>query len=98
LSPGDTWRPWSCSEPGGGYHSTTPSFATSTTTTTSTSATSASKGYHLYMVLTGFGSSHDIRAITMLQLRGDVSSSDFIFDLFFSLTVYGAPAVTAGIC
>jgi hypothetical protein len=26
---------------------------------------------------------------------GDVSSSDFTFDLFFSLTVCGAPAVTA---
>jgi hypothetical protein len=31
-----------------------------------------------------------------LQLRGDVSSSVSIFDLFSSLTVCGAPVVTAG--
>jgi hypothetical protein len=68
------------------------------TTTTSTSTTSASKGYHLHVVLTGFCSSHSIRAITTLQLRGDVSSSDFTFDLFSSLTVCGAPTVTAGGC
>jgi hypothetical protein len=66
------------------------------TTTTSTSATSASKGYHLHVVLIGFCSSQSIRAITMLQLWGDVSSSDSTFDLFFSLTVCGAPAVTTG--
>jgi hypothetical protein len=29
---------------------------------------------------------------------GDVSSSNFTFDLFSSLTVCGAPAVTAGGC
>jgi hypothetical protein len=29
---------------------------------------------------------------------GDVSSSDFTFNLFSSLTVCGAPAVTAGGC
>jgi hypothetical protein len=71
---------------------------TSTTTTTSTSATSASKGYHLHVVLAGFYCSHNIRSITTLQLRGDVSSSDSTFDLFSSLTVYGAPAVTTGRC
>jgi hypothetical protein len=55
-------------------------------------------GYHLHVVLAGFYSSHNIRTITTLQLRGDVSSSDFTFDLFSSLTVCGAPAVTAGGC
>jgi hypothetical protein len=73
-----------------------PPSTTSTTTTTSTSATLASKGYHLHVVLAGFCSSHSICAITTLQLRGDVSSSDSTFDLFSSLTVCGAPAVTAG--
>jgi hypothetical protein len=66
--------------------------------TTSTMATSASKGYHLHVVLTGFYSSHSIHAITTLQLRGDVSSLDYTFDLFSSLTVCGAPAVTVGGC
>jgi hypothetical protein len=71
----------------------TAQFSMATTTSTSTSAT---RGYHLHVVLAGFYSSHSIRAITTLQLRGDVSSSDFTFDLFSSLTVCGAPAVTAG--
>jgi hypothetical protein len=75
-----------------------PPSTTSTTTTTSTSATFASKGYHLHVVLVGFYSSHSIRAITTLQLRGDVSSSDSIFDLFSSLTICGVPAVTTGGC
>jgi hypothetical protein len=97
-SRGDMWHPRSCPEPGGGYHSTAPSSATLTTTTTSTLATLASKGYHLHVVLSGFCSSHSICAIATLQLRGDVSSSDFTFDLFSSLTVYGAPAVTVGGC
>jgi hypothetical protein len=66
--------------------------------TTTSTLTSAIRGYHLHVVLTGFYSSHSIRAITTLQLRGDVSSSDFTFDLFSSLTVCGAPAVTAGGC
>jgi hypothetical protein len=74
----------------------TAQFSMATTTSTSTSATSATRGYYLHVVLAGFYSSHSIRAITMLQLRGDVSSSDFTFDLFSSLTVCGAPAVTAG--
>jgi hypothetical protein len=73
----------------------TAQFSMATTTSTSTSAT---RGYHLHVVLTGFYSSHSIRAITTLQLRGDVSSSDFTFNLFSSLTVCGAPAVTAGRC
>jgi hypothetical protein len=34
----------------------------------------------------------------MLQLRGDVSSSDSTFDLFSSLTVCDALAMTAGGC
>jgi hypothetical protein len=66
--------------------------------TTSTSATSASKGYHLHVVLAGFYSSHSIRAITTLQLRGDISSSDSTFELFSSLTICGAPIVTTGGC
>jgi hypothetical protein len=74
----------------------TAQFSMATITSTSTSATSATRGYHLHVVLTDFYSSHSIRAITMLQLRGDVSLSDFTFDLFSSLTVCGAPAVTAG--
>jgi hypothetical protein len=75
-----------------------PPSTTSTTMITSTSATSASKGYHLHVVLAGFYSSHSIRTITTLQLRGDVSSSDSTFDLFSSLTVCGAPAVTVRGC
>jgi hypothetical protein len=43
-----------------------------------------------------FYSSHSIHAITTLQLQGDASSSDSSFDLYSSLTVCGAPAVTAG--
>jgi hypothetical protein len=73
-----------------------PPSTTSMTMTTLTLATSASKGYHLHVVLAGFYSSHSIRAITMLQLWGDVSSSDSTFNLFSSVTVCGAPAVTAG--
>jgi hypothetical protein len=76
----------------------TTQFSMATTTFTSTSATSATRGYHLHVVLVGFYSSHSIRAITTLQLRGDVSSSDFTFDLFSSLTVCGAPAVTVEEC
>jgi hypothetical protein len=68
------------------------------TTSTLTSATLALRIYHLHVVLNGFYSSHNIRTITMLQLRGDVSSSDSTYDLFSSLTVCGAPAVTAGGC
>jgi hypothetical protein len=68
----------------------------STTLTTTTTSTSASKGYHLHVLLSDFYSSHSIRAITTLQLWGDVSSLDFSFDLFFSLTICGALAVTAG--
>jgi hypothetical protein len=49
---------------------TPPPSTTSMTTTTSTSATLASKGYQLHVVLAGFYSSHSIRAITTLQLRG----------------------------
>jgi hypothetical protein len=41
---------------------------TSMTTTTSTLATSASKGYHLHVVLADFCSSHSIHVITTLQL------------------------------
>jgi hypothetical protein len=65
-----------------GRHPTRVAAPPSTITTTSTSATLASKGYHLHVVLIGFYSSHSIRAITTLQLRGDVSSSDSTFDLF----------------
>jgi hypothetical protein len=41
-------------------------FSTATTTSISTSATSASRGYHLHVVLADFYSSHSICAITML--------------------------------
>jgi hypothetical protein len=64
--------------------------------TTMSTSTSATRGYHLHVVLAGFYSIYSIHAITTLQLRGDVSSSDFTFDLFSSLTVCGAPAVTTG--
>jgi hypothetical protein len=40
------------------------------TTSSLTSATSASRSYHLHVVLVGFYSSHNIHTITMLQLRG----------------------------
>jgi hypothetical protein len=76
----------------------TTQFSMATTTSTSTSATSATRGYHLHVVLTGFYSSHSIYAITTLQLRGDVSSSDFTFDLFSNLTVCSTPAVTVEEC
>jgi hypothetical protein len=69
-------------------HPTWVAAPSTTSTTTSTSATSASKGYNLHMVLTGFYSSHSIC----------VSSSDSTFDLFSSLTICGAPAVTVGGC
>jgi hypothetical protein len=45
-------------------------FSTATTTSTSTLATLALRGYHLHVVLIGFYYSHNIRAITTLQLRG----------------------------
>jgi hypothetical protein len=73
-----------------------PPSTTLTTTTTSTSATSISKGYHLHVVLADFCSSHSIHAINDAATAGDVSLSDCTFDLFSSLTVCGAPAVTAG--
>jgi hypothetical protein len=50
--------------------SRTAQFSMATATSTSISATSAIRGYHLHVVLTGFYSSHSIRAITTLQLRG----------------------------
>jgi hypothetical protein len=68
----------------------------STTSMTTTTSTSTSKGYHLHVVLTGLCSNHSIRAITTLQLRGGVNSSDSTFDLFSNYTVCGAPAVNAG--
>jgi hypothetical protein len=49
---------------------------------TSTSASSASKGYHLHVILISFYSSHSICTIMALQLQRDVSSSDSIFNLF----------------
>jgi hypothetical protein len=67
-----------------------------TTMPTLTLATLSLMGYHLHVVLVGFYSSHNVRAITMLQLWGDVSSSDSTFNLFSSLTIYGAPSVTVG--
>jgi hypothetical protein len=42
----------------------------STTSRTTTTLTSASKGYHLHVVLAGFYSSHSICAIMTLQLWG----------------------------
>jgi hypothetical protein len=73
-----------------------PPSTTSTTTTTSTSATSASKGYHLHVVLTGFLLQSQHSRHSDATTAGDVSSSDSSFDLYSSLTVCGAPAVTAG--
>jgi hypothetical protein len=49
-------------------------FSAATTTSTSISATSATRSCHLHVVLTDFYLSHNIHAITMLQLREDVSS------------------------
>jgi hypothetical protein len=69
-----------------------------TTMPTLTSATLALMGYHLHVVLVSFYSSHNVCAITMLQLRGDVSSSDSTFNLFSSLTIYGAPLCDCGGC
>jgi hypothetical protein len=71
-------------------------FSTATTMSSLTSSILALRGYHLHVVLVGFYSSHNICAITMLQLQGDVRSSDSTFDLFFSLTICGVPAMTAG--
>jgi hypothetical protein len=71
-------------------------FSTATTRSTLTSVTLALRDYHLHVVLIGFYSSHNIHAITMLQLWGDVSSPDSDFDLFSGLTVCGAPAMTVG--
>jgi hypothetical protein len=70
-------------------------FSTAMTMSTLTLVTLALKGYHLHVVLISFYSSHNICAITMLQLR-DVSSLDSTFDLFSSLTIYGAPTMTVG--
>jgi hypothetical protein len=72
-------------------------FSMATTTSTSISATLALRGYHLHVVLIGFYSSDNIRVITMLQLRGNVNSSDSTFDFFSSITVCGAPTVTGGV-
>jgi hypothetical protein len=62
---------------------------------TLTSATLALREYHLHVVLVDFYSSHNICVIMTLQLWGNVSSSNFNFDLFSSLTVCGTLAVTA---
>jgi hypothetical protein len=48
----------------------TAQFSMATTTSTSTSATSATRDYYLHVILADFYSSHSIRAITTLQLRG----------------------------
>jgi hypothetical protein len=69
-------------------------FSTATTTLTSTSVTLASRGYHLHVVLFGFYFSHSIRIITMLQLWGDVSSSDSTSNLFSSFIICGVLVVT----
>jgi hypothetical protein len=73
------------------YDVRTTHFSTATTTSASTSAL---RGYHLHMVFIGFYSSHSIRAIITLQLRG--MSSDSTFGLFSNLTMCGAHAVTWG--
>jgi hypothetical protein len=73
-------------------------FSMATTMSTWTSATSTSRGYHSYVVFTGFYSSHSIRTIMTLQLRGDISWLDSTFGLFSSLTVRGAPAVIVRGC
>jgi hypothetical protein len=68
------------------------------TTATSTSATSASRGYCLFGAHTGLYSSHNIRTITTLRLRGDFNPSAPTFGLYSSLIVCGAPVTTAGGC
>jgi hypothetical protein len=49
---------------------------------TLTSATLALRGYNLHVVLIGFYSSHNIRVITTLQLRG--MSARWILSLTYS--------------
>jgi hypothetical protein len=71
-------------------------FSTTMTTSILTSATLTLRGYCMYVVLVGFYSSYNICAIMMLQLWWDVNSLDSTFDLVSSLTVCGAPTVTAG--
>jgi hypothetical protein len=66
----------------------TMNFSTTTTTYILTLATLTLRGYHLYVILIDFYSGHNIHAITMLQ------QLDCTFDLFSSLTVCGAPAMT----
>jgi hypothetical protein len=73
-------------------------FSKAMTTSTLTLATLALRGYHMHVVLVGFYCSHNIRAITTLQLQGGVSLSDSTFDLISNLTVYGTPAVTTRGC
>jgi hypothetical protein len=68
------------------------------TATTSTSATSPSRGYRLLGAHTGLYSSHNIRTITTLRLRGDFNPSARTFGLYSSLIVCGAPVATAGGC
>jgi hypothetical protein len=66
------------------------------TMATSTSATSASKGYRLLGVHTDLFSSHSIRTLTTLRLRGDFNPSGPTFGFYSSLIVCGAPVATAG--
>jgi hypothetical protein len=54
------------------------------------------KGYHPHELLASFLSSRSICTTPTFQLRGDVSSSAFVFFFFCSLIVCGAPAVTTG--
>jgi hypothetical protein len=66
------------------------------TTATSTSATSASRGYRLLGVHTGLYSSHNIRTLTALRLRGDLNMSAPTFGFYSNLIVCGAPVAIAG--
>jgi hypothetical protein len=52
------------------------------------------KGYQLYVVLNVFYSSRNIRAITTLQLQGHDNPLDSTYDLFSSLTICSALAMT----
>jgi hypothetical protein len=64
----------------------------------SASSTLAQKGYHPHEFLTGFVSNRSVCTTPTFQLWGDVSLSALAYGFFSSLTVCGAPAVTAGEC
>jgi hypothetical protein len=71
------------------------------TTSTSTSGTSASRGYCVLGVHTDLYSSHNIRTLTTLRLRGgggDFNPSAPTFGFYTILIVCGSPVVTVDGC